>query len=110
MQYQFVRKKQMVHPAVPNSDTLVDVSMIGYSIHTDLGSPKFLGEEHVSYCKTVGGPDILCNVIFFGICYILPNQHIFREYIIFIIGKMYCDRVKWLRRSDLAHELLCREL
>jgi len=44
MQYLFVRKKKTVHPAVPNSDTLVDVSMTVYPIHIDQGSPKFLGE------------------------------------------------------------------
>jgi len=30
MQNQFVRKKQRVHPAVPNSDTLVDASVTAY--------------------------------------------------------------------------------
>jgi len=40
MQSQFVRKKQMIHPAVPNSDTLVDASMTGYPIRVDQGSPK----------------------------------------------------------------------
>jgi len=64
MQHQFVRKKQTVHPAVPNSDTLVDVSMTVYPIHIDHGSPKCLGEDHISYCKTVRGPDILRNVVF----------------------------------------------
>jgi len=66
MQYQFVRKNQMVHPAVPNSDTLVDASIIVYPIHIDQGSPKFLGEDHISYCKTVRGPEILRNAIFSG--------------------------------------------
>jgi len=28
MQYKFVRKKQTVHPAVPNSYTLVDASIL----------------------------------------------------------------------------------
>jgi len=39
--YQFVRKKQTVHPAVPNSDTLVDASVTVYPIHADQGSPDF---------------------------------------------------------------------
>jgi len=30
MQYQFVSKKQMVHPAVPNSRTLVNASVTVY--------------------------------------------------------------------------------
>jgi len=80
MQYQFVRKKQTVHPAVPNSDILVDASMTVYPIHIDQGSQKFLGEDHISYYKTVRGPDILRNAIFWGY---LPNQHVFRKYIIF---------------------------
>jgi len=43
MQYQFVRKKQTVHPGVSNSDTLVDASVSVYPIHIDKNSPKFLG-------------------------------------------------------------------
>jgi len=66
MQYQFVRKKQTVHPAVPNSDTFVDASVTVYPIHIDQSSPKFLGEDRISYCKTVRGPDILRNVYFSG--------------------------------------------
>ena len=38
----------MVHPAVPNSDTLVDLSTTVYSIYVDQGSLKFLGEDHIS--------------------------------------------------------------
>jgi len=64
MQYQFARKKSTVHSEIPNSDTLVDALTTGYPIHIDQGSPKFLGEDHISYCKTVRGPDILRNVIF----------------------------------------------
>jgi len=41
MQYQFVRKKQMIHPAVPKRGTLADASMTGYPVHVDQGSPKF---------------------------------------------------------------------
>jgi len=64
MQYQFLGKKETVHPAVPNSDTLVDASVTVYPIHIDQGSSKFLGEDQISNCLTVRGPDILCNVIF----------------------------------------------
>ena len=39
--YQFVRKKQTVHSAVPNSDSLVDASVAVYLIHIDQGSPDF---------------------------------------------------------------------
>jgi len=41
MQYQFVRKKQMVHLAIPTSDTLVDAFVTVYPIHIDQGSPNF---------------------------------------------------------------------
>jgi len=41
MQYQFVREKQTVHPAAPNSDTLVDPSLTVYPMHIDQGSPNF---------------------------------------------------------------------
>jgi len=41
MQYQFVRKKQAVHPAVLNSDTLFDVSVTVYPIHIDQGLSNF---------------------------------------------------------------------
>jgi len=43
--------------------------MTGYPIRIDQGSPKFLGEDHISYCKTVRGPDILRNAIFSIIFY-----------------------------------------
>jgi len=68
MQYQFVCKRQTVHrhPAVPNSDTLVNVSVTVYQIHINQSSPNFLGEDRISYCTTVRGPDILHNVIFSG--------------------------------------------
>jgi len=42
MQYQFVRKKQTVHLAIPNSDTLVDAFVTVYPIHMDHGSSNFL--------------------------------------------------------------------
>jgi len=44
MQYEFVRKKQTVHPAVPSSDTLVDASVTVYPIHIDQSSSNVLGE------------------------------------------------------------------
>ena len=44
MQHHFVRKKQTFHPAVPNSDTLVDTSVTVYPFHIDQGSSEFLGE------------------------------------------------------------------
>jgi len=42
MQYQVVRKKQTVHLAIPNSDTLVDAFVTVYQIHMDHGSSDFL--------------------------------------------------------------------
>jgi len=56
----------MIHPAASNSGALVDASMTGYPIHIDQDYPKCLGEDHISYCKTVRGSDILRNVIFSG--------------------------------------------
>jgi len=47
MQQQFSRTKQMVHPAVSNSDTLVYVSVTVYPNHIDQpdqGTSNFLGE------------------------------------------------------------------
>jgi len=41
MQYQFVCKKETVHPAVPNSDALVDASVTVYPLQ---GSSNVLGE------------------------------------------------------------------
>jgi len=66
MQHQFVRKTQTVHPAVPNIETLVAVPVTVYPIHIDQGSSIFLGKDHISYCTTVRGLDILRNVIFSG--------------------------------------------
>jgi len=58
----------MVHPAVPNSDTLVDASVTVYPIHIDQGSSNFWGVDRISYCTTARKSDILRNVIFLGIC------------------------------------------
>ena len=95
MQYKFVRKKQTVHPAVPNSDTLVDASVSVYPIHIDKGSPNFLEEDHISYCTTVREPDILRNVIFSTYVQFCQINTFFVN-IFFITGKMFCGRVKWL--------------
>jgi len=47
--YQFVHKKQMVHPAIPNNDILVDAYVTVYhSIHIYQDSPNILGEDHIS--------------------------------------------------------------
>jgi len=82
MQYKFVRKKQTVHPAVPNSDTLVDASVTVYPIHTNQGSSNYLGEDHISYCTTIRGPDVLHKVIFSGyVTFYQINR--FHKYIIF---------------------------
>jgi len=42
MQYQFVRTKQTVNLAVPNSNALVDTLMTVYPIHIDQGYSTFL--------------------------------------------------------------------
>jgi len=67
MQYQFVRKKQTLHPAIPNSDTLVEASVtVVFDCNKSyrLGLFKFFGRDHISYCTTVRGSDILRNVFF----------------------------------------------
>jgi len=86
MRYHTVRKKQTVHPAVPNSDTLVDASVTVYPIHTDQGSPNFLGEDHIIYSTT----DILRNVIFSGYVtfYEITTFFVNTVCYLFIIGKM----------------------
>jgi len=96
-------QKQTVNPAVPNSDTLVDASVSVYAIHTDQGSSIFLGEDHISYCTIVRGPDILCNVIFSG-CVTFYHINTFFANILFFHywQNVFCIRVKWLRRSDLS--------
>jgi len=38
--------------------------MTVYPIHIDQGSPNFLEKNHISYCTTVRGSDILRYVIF----------------------------------------------
>jgi len=91
MQYQFVRKKQMIHPAASKSDDLVDASMTGYPIHIDQDYPKCLGEDHISYCKTVRGSDILRNVIFSGH---FPFYQINR-FFVNIIFFHYCQNALW---------------
>jgi len=88
MQYQLVRKKQTVHPAVPNSNILVDASVTVYPIHIDQGSPNFLGEDHTSYFTPVRGPDISCNVIFSGYVVFCQINTIFVNILFFITGKV----------------------
>jgi len=101
MQYQFLRKKQMVHPAVPNSDTLVDGSMTVCPIHIDQDSTKFLGEDHISYCKIVRGPDILRNPIFSG--YVTFCQ--INTFFVNIIFFRYWQNV--LRPGEIASQVGC---
>ena len=65
MQHQFVRKKQTVHPADTNSDTLVDTSVSVYPSSYRPGLFKIFGREHISYCATVWGHSS-CVMCFFG--------------------------------------------
>ena len=83
MQYQFVRKKQAVHPAVLNSDTLFDVSVTVYPIHIDQGLSNFWERTTWSIPQQFEGQT----------SYILLNQHISRKYIIFY----YWQNVFWGR-------------
>jgi len=91
MQYQFFRKKLLVNPAVPNSDTHNDAPVTVYHpIQKHQGSPKFLGEDHISYRTTVRGrPTDSCIMCIFGIGSIYQNNTFFVNTLFFIIGKMY---------------------
>jgi len=102
--YQFIRKKQIFHPAVPNNDTLFDASVTVYhSIHIDQDSPNFLGVNHISYCTTVRGTDILRNVIFSGYVPYYQINTFFVNISFFHYWKnVFCGRTKWLCRTDLA--------
>jgi len=102
MQYQLVRKKQTVHPAVPNSESLVDASVTVYPIHIDQGSSNFLGEDHISYSTTVRGPDILLNVIFSRYVTFQINTFFVKTLFFHYWQNLFCGRVKWLRRSDFG--------
>jgi len=49
---------------------------------------KFCGRDHISYCTTVRGPDILCNVILYGYVAFYQINTFLQIYYFFIIGKM----------------------
>jgi len=69
---------------------------------------KFLEEGHINYCTTVRESDILHNVI---IMWFLSEYVTFYQINTFFVNiscfhywqNVFCRRVKWLRRSDLAH-------
>ena len=74
------------------------------------GSPKCLGEDHISYCKIVRGPDILRNVIFSGHVPFYQINRFFVSILFFHYSQNALrPGVKWLHRSDLAREPLCKE-
>ena len=82
MQYQFVRKKQTVHPAVANRDSLVEASVTIYHSYKP-GLSNFFGRGPHKLLHNSSRARHLVSCDFSGICYILPNQHIFRKYIMF---------------------------
>jgi len=53
----------------------VDVSVTVYPTQLDQGSPNFLGEDHISCCTAVRGPDILRKVIFWGMLHSAKSTH-----------------------------------
>jgi len=63
------------------------------------GVSKLLCQRAISYYKTAGGPDILRNTIVSGYVTFYQINKCF-EYIIFLLTKCLCGRVKWLRGSD----------
>jgi len=101
MQYQFVRKKQKVHPEVPSSNTLVEVSVTVYHSYRP-GLSKFFGRDHISYCTTVRGPDTLRHVIFSGYVTFYQVNTFFVNIFFHYWQNAFCGPVKWLRTSDLA--------
>jgi len=63
---------------------------------------KFLGET-ISYCTTVPRPDILRNVIFSGyITFYQINTFFVNVLFLHYWKNVFCCRVKWLCRSNLA--------
>ena len=64
---------------------------------------KFLEEDHINYCTTVRGPDVLCSVIF-SVCVTFYQINMFFVNIIFFHywKNAFCGRVKWLRRLDFS--------
>ena len=80
MQYHFVRKMQLIHLQFP---TVTPSSMTGYPIHIDQGSPKFWERTTCKLLQNSSKAGHLAKCYFFRICSMLPNQQIFRKYIIF---------------------------
>ena len=108
MLYQFVCKKQTVHPAFPKSDSLAAASVTVYPILIDQGFPNIWEKTTKSYCTTVRGPDILHNVIFSGYVTFYQINTIFVNILFFHCWQnVFCGRVKCLRRSDLARRPQC---
>ena len=96
-------QKQTVHSAVPKSDIVVDASVTVYQIHINQGSPNVLGEDHIRYCTTARGLNILGNVLFSGYVTFYQINTFFANISFFHYRKnVFCGRVIWLRRSDLA--------
>jgi len=97
------KAKQTVHPAVPNSDTLIDLSVTVYQICIDQGSPKFLGEDHISKNTTVQEQYILHKVIFSEYVTFYEINRFFGKVLFFHCWQnVFCGTVKRLRTSDLA--------
>jgi len=63
---------------------------------------KFFGRDHISYCTTLRGPDTLPNVTFSGYATFYQSNTFFVNIFFHYWQNMFCGRMKWLRRLDLA--------
>jgi len=70
---------------------------------------KFFGRGHISYCTTVRGPDILCQVIFSGYVTFYQRNTFFVNTFFHYWQNAFYGRAKWLRRSDLSCGPWCGE-
>jgi len=69
------------------------------------GLQTFLTEGHISYYTVVREQDILTKCDCFGMCYILPNQHVCRSYVIFsLLAKYLCGPGEMASRAGVGPE------
>jgi len=94
IQYQFVRKKQMVHPPVPNSDCLSPSSY-----RPGLSKVFGRGPHTVHYCTIVRGPDYCIMWFFRGMYHSTKTKHFSQIYYISLLTKCV------LRPGEMASQV-----
>jgi len=87
MQYKFVRKKQTVHPAVPNSGTSLSTCLRRLSKLYRPGLFKFLGEDHKLVAQEL-------MWFFLNMLHSTKSAPFSQVYYFFIIGKI-CFAARW---------------